>query len=537
MTGGLAKRSVYLLAGASILGLFAGVPRAEAQQTQDLQQIQAQIQQMQATIIALQKQVQDAKAQAAAANVAAANAGTSDIDLKVKWKGAPEFSSADEKKFKFKVRGRLETDYANINQDTPITYAPDVAATELRRARLGVEGVVFYDLKYVFEVDFANDTTAVKDAYIQYQGIKLGNDPLIFRAGNFKTPNTFENLTSDLFVDTMERAAFINAWEIDRQIGFMTAYWTDHWGVAAGVFGENPSSQPLFSGFIGDENVTFAARGTIAPINKVVDGDTHVLHFGASVRTRDVGDDQPFLQYRARGADFRMANFLTQTGRIGDGDTFWGLEAAALWGPFSIQGEYGNLEVDLPSSAFIRNNPPPVKTNPFLSVPDPDYNGWYIEGAWFFGGRQTYDKEGRWGRPHIDNPMRWSEHSGWGALQLVGKYDVIDLSDTAFNNAGGCQAQQVFPGVSPAKDAVDPKTGQPALAAPKIAQCGEQKTWLIGANWYLNDYTRIMFNYAESDLGNYPLTLAQAGTTLKNSVFGFDGATVRGFGMRAQVDW
>jgi hypothetical protein len=26
---------------------------------------------------------------------------------------------------------------------------------------------------------------------------------------------------------------------------------------------------------------------------------------------------------------------------------------------------------------------------------------------------------------------------GWGALQLVGKYDVLDQSDTAFNNAGG----------------------------------------------------------------------------------------------------
>ena len=61
---------------------------------------------MQATIQALQKQVQDAKAQAAAANVAACSAG-SDLDLKVKWKGAPELSSADGK-FKMKVRGRLE---------------------------------------------------------------------------------------------------------------------------------------------------------------------------------------------------------------------------------------------------------------------------------------------------------------------------------------------------------------------------------------------------------------------------------------------
>ena len=41
----------------------------------------------------------DAKAQAAAAQSTAANAGTSDLDLKVKWKGSPEFSSADGKKF------------------------------------------------------------------------------------------------------------------------------------------------------------------------------------------------------------------------------------------------------------------------------------------------------------------------------------------------------------------------------------------------------------------------------------------------------
>src|SRR4029434_11218364 len=96
MRGGLKRRSRYLLVGASVIGLFAAnAPEAKAQQAQDLQQIQAQIQQMQATIQALQRQVQDAKAQAAAANTAAANAGGGDLDLKVKWKGAPEFSSGD----------------------------------------------------------------------------------------------------------------------------------------------------------------------------------------------------------------------------------------------------------------------------------------------------------------------------------------------------------------------------------------------------------------------------------------------------------
>ena len=73
--------------------------------------------------------MQDAKAQAAAANAAAANAGGGDLDLKVKWKGAPELSSADEKKFKFKVRGRVETDYNSIDQDTPDYLCARLSAT------------------------------------------------------------------------------------------------------------------------------------------------------------------------------------------------------------------------------------------------------------------------------------------------------------------------------------------------------------------------------------------------------------------------
>ena len=111
MIGGLRTTSRYLLAGASVIGLLAiAIPEAKAQ---DMQQIQAQINQMQATIKALQKQVEDAKAQASAANATAADAAAkgSDIDLKVVWKGAPQFSSADGKKFTFKVRGRVEAEY------------------------------------------------------------------------------------------------------------------------------------------------------------------------------------------------------------------------------------------------------------------------------------------------------------------------------------------------------------------------------------------------------------------------------------------
>ena len=121
MNGGLGKMSRYLLAGASVIGLLAiGAPEAKAQ---NMQEIQAQIDQMQATIKALQKQVQDAKAQASAAQTTADSAKGSDLDLKVKWKGAPELSSGDGK-FKMKVRGRLETDYNHVDQDTQDYHLP-----------------------------------------------------------------------------------------------------------------------------------------------------------------------------------------------------------------------------------------------------------------------------------------------------------------------------------------------------------------------------------------------------------------------------
>ena len=542
MIGGLKQTTIrYWLASASFVSVLSmGLPEARAQ---DLQAIQAQIESMQATIKALQKQVQDAKAQAAAAQTTADSAKGSDLDLKVAWKGAPQLSSADGKKFVFKVRGRVEAEYDNINQDRAVTTYPDVSATELRRARLGVEGVVYYDVKYILEVDFANDGVAVKDAYLQYQGVKIGDTPLYFRAGNFRTPNSFELLTSELFVDTLERAAFVNAWQLDRQVGFQVSYWTDHWGLAAGIFGDRfPSANspsPLFPGFTGDEDLTFAARATVAPINRTVNGVNQVLHFGASVRTRESGDDQQLFSYSQRGADLHLANNTLNTQKIGDKDTFWGLEAATLWGPFSLQGEYAHLDVDLPSGPFVRSNPPGpgqlnTAANPFFGIASPEYNGWYVTGTWFFGGHKNYNKEGKWDRPTIDNPLRWNEGTGWGAVELVGKYDVVDLSDKAFNDAGGCPTTRLYPGLA--------STGSGASAtigAPSLGLCGEQRTWIIGVNWYLNDYVRLLFDYSESDLSGYPLTTITATNTsfAPGTYAGFDDAKVRGFGMRAQVDW
>ena len=532
----------FLLMGTGVVWLASGGITPAA--AQDLQQIQAEMEAMRAEIKALRKQVQDAQAQASAATSAAASSGKSDLDLKVKWKGAPELSSEDGK-FKMKVRGRVEVDYNKADQDTRITSFPDVSGTELRRARLGVEGVLYYDWKYIFEFDLANDSVRVRDAYLEYQGFKIAEDPLLLRIGNFKTFNTFEEETSANYLDSMERAAFISAWDIDRQIGFGTMYYADHFGLAGGVFGERfPSTQdnPLFPGFTGDEDLTLAGRAYVAPINRETNGMSQVLHFGASVRNRQAGDDQPLFAYgnetgnTTRAAELRLTNAPVVTGRIGEEDTFWGLEAAALWGPLSLQGEYGQLDVEVPTGAFVRNNPPGPNqlttiANPFIGVPDPTFNAWYAEATWFFGGHKTYEKGGRWGRPKIDNPM-FHGSGGWGALEVVGKYDVLDQSDTAFNNAGGCRLTRLYPGLSSTGTAPDA-----TLAANQIPLCGEMQTWVVGVNWWMTEYMRLMFQYSESDLSDYPIFVAQNTGLPPGTNNGLDGAHIKGFGMRMHVDW
>ncbi len=466
----IGRVGINLLGGASVIAVLALSAPANAQ---DNAEIQAQIRALQAQINALQKQVEQANAVAASAG----KGGGDGLDLKVRWRGAPEFSSADGK-FKMKIRGRVNADYNAINQDESITGRPDVDAAEIRRARLGVEGIVWGDVKYIIEADFANDEVALKDAYVEYQG--LAKD-LGLRFGHFKTPNGLEQMASANYITFMERAAFQEAWTLDRQIGAGAIYAKEHYTISAGIFGPRVAEEEEWL----DDVKTGSARITLAPINE----EGRVLHAGGSWRMREGAEDlragpigpatDQFFRYQTRGADLHLADRFIRTPQIFDKDTFWGLEGLVIWKSFSVQGEYTQLKAD---------------SSPVFGInPDPTYDGWYVEANWFLTGEsQTYNK-GVIGRPKVKNPV---SSGGWGAWQLAGRYDVLDLTDKAVNIVA-------------------------------CTMCGGQNTWTIGLNWWLNNYTRLMFNYAESDIdGGFLLGANQN-----------DGAKIKGFGARAQVDW
>ena len=518
MIGGLIRNSGrFLLAGASAIAVLAASASGAGAAT---------LEELEAAIADLQQQVKEAKAAAAAAQAAAANAGGGDLDLKVKWKGAPELSSSDGK-FSFKVRGRLQTDYNGIDQDFDVTGRPDVSAFELRRARLGVEGVVFYNVAYKFEVDFANDVTAIKDAYVEYNGLA---DGLSLRAGNFKTPNSIDEMTSSRFLTFLERAAFVEAWALDRQIGGGVIYAKDHFTLSAGIFGPEPFEDELFL----QDVKTGAARLTVAPINREVNGVHQVLHLGASWRGRWNAEDRrsptsgstvnPFndelFRYRTRGADLHLADRFVSTPQIFDEDQFWGLEAAAIWGPVHVVGEYTQLEANVAQQSFGVN--PLLLPDICCNGSDPTYDGWYIEAGWFLTGETRSYKEGEFGGIKVKNPvLGGGKGGGWGAWQIAGRYDVLDLTDKATTIQGN-------PAI----------VGPPAISASNLncAQCGEQTTWEIVVNWWLNDYTGLQFQYSQSEINGGPLFFTNpAGEIVSANVN--NGATIEGFGTRMRYYW
>ena len=458
MIWGLQKTSLYFLAVAAAFGvLITGAPALKAQGLTE-----AQYQR-------LKRELKEELAQ------------DSDVDLKVKWKGAPKLSSRDGKS-SFKVRGRLMGDFDSIDQDETITGEKDINGVELRRARLGVEGHLWYDWKYKFEVDFAGDRSRIKDAYIAYANWwnNIAMSEII--VGNFKVANSLEEMTSSRFITFMERAAFIEAFDFQRRIGVGAWLGDDHWSFQTGYYGATANDQDTWF----DDQTSYSVRGTVAPINN----DSTVVHLGGSYRHRNAGTLEDtgaaeLYRYRARGADLHLADRFIATPRIGESDDMFVLEGAVVWNRFSVQGEYAQIDVDVPST---------------IAMVSPEYNGYYVEASVFLTDdmRNYSAKTGEFKRVKVKNPV-FNGSGGWGALQLAGRYDVLDLSG----------------GAAPINNSIAP-------LAVTCTDCGKQSTWLIALNWWMTDYTALKFNVTQSEI---------SGPGANN------GATISGFGTRFQIDW
>lgn len=297
----------------------------------------------------------------------------------------------------FRLRGRLQLDAASYDGGEFGGEEPG-NGTEVRRARLSLQGRSWNDWEYELEMDFGEDEPELVDAFIRY----IGNDFWAFRVGHIKEPFSLEEQTGNVNLTFMERA-LPNTFAPDRNFGVDAQSFGDNWTVAIGLFGEGADDLNAQ-----DEGHAVTARATYAPLLT----EARLLHFGASTTMRRTNNDNE-LRLRERPESHISNVRYVNTDDMSDVKEYsaYGLEFATVAGPFSLQTEYiiASVERD-------------------MGLSDLEFDGYYVYVSWILTGEsRTYrDRKGEFGSV-VPNSIVGS--GGTGAWELGWRLSHMDLND------------------------------------------------------------------------------------------------------------
>lgn len=387
---------------------------------------------------------------------------------------SPRFESASGN-FSLAVVGSLQPQVAFYTQSDRGAGAPMLNnGTSFRRAHFGVQGTAFGDFGYTVVFDGAalgGLASAVRDATISYAGLR----PFTLIVGNQKPQAGLEPLFSDrsnaatfLEPGLPAQLATVNG---TRAIGARIATGNDRYSATIGVFGDDIANAGIANPVA--EGWGYHGRVTIAPVNT----PTRLVHLGASAFRRDPGTGrattaatdpvQSQLRYRAQPEITVDANQLIDTGLLTRATryTYLGLEAASVFGPVSIQGEYAKTWVEQDAGRV-----------------DLEFNGAYVLGSVFLTGEsRVYD--GRTGVFTRLRPRRGFDLGGGpGAIEVAARWSELDLDSRANQLAAG--------GI----------------------RGGRLTDYSLALNWYLNAYLRVQTNYIHAKSERRSATNVDLGT-------------------------
>ena len=359
--------------------------------------------------------------------------------MRVYWSSGLRMKSNDGN-FSLKIGGRIQNDWSlySTDSDNPDAYRKIGDGTEFRRARLYMEGEIYKNIKYKAQYDFGGQDADFKDVYIELKKIPtLGN----LRIGHFKEPMSLEELTSSKYLTFMERS-LPNAFVQGRNTGFQISNsFADKRATAAvGVFRDVGDSG---NGFGANSDYNVAARITALPWYE--DKGKQLLHLGFGY-THEFRDNDSDVRFRSRPEAHLGPRFVDTKAFTAEGINYFNPEIAAVYGPFSIQGEYIFTEVN--SDDYN----------------DPSFDGSYIYGSVFLtpGDYRRYKiSSGAFDRVKPANDLSWSG-GGYGAIEAAFRYSNLNLSDG-------------------------------------MIQGGTLSNFTVGLNWYLNPNVRFLLNYVHAN--------------------------------------
>ncbi|MGZ0076806.1 OprO/OprP family phosphate-selective porin [Methylomonas sp. YC3] len=375
-----------------------------------------------------------------------------EVKVKMGSKGV-EFESAN-KDFQFRLGGRIHADASyssgddNLVENNAHVEAND--GTEIRRARIEMLGTFYKDWDFKSQWDFADDNVRTKDLFIEYTGLK----DFEIVAGQQKQAFSRELQESSNDMMFMERSLMnaLNEPTVDRAIGLNVGSFHKDWTGQVGIYGETITANTQNNN--ADEGWAINTRWTWAPLNE----KTKLIHLGIAGNYRDPnasnGVLNPASSLRLRSETSHMSNLhLIDTGNITNVNAIQmvGLEANALYGPFSLGGEYTQMWLDREGGQA-----------------DNEFNGWYTEASYTITGESRKYKKGKFYK--VEPNKNFSLKNGtWGAWEVAARYSEADL------NSGNVRG-------------------------------GQMSLLTVALNWYINNNIRFMADYNKTlDMNNSPV--------------------------------
>ncbi len=366
-------------------------------------------------------------------------------DFRFFWKEGLGFETPN-KDFQFKVGGRLMYDFGWISEDDDLkTDLGDDQhdSSETRRARLYFSGLLYDNIDFKLQFDFAGGDADLKDAYLGLRDFGFGK----IRAGHFKEPFGLEELTSSKYITFMERALPIEAFAPSRNAGvmFYNAAFDERMTWAAGIFrntddyGDDKDED--------DGGYSATARLTALPIYE--DKGASLLHFGVSYSSRDTAHNSTLgrdaTRFRSRPEAHTFDRFVDTGNFASDHMDLYGFEGAWVSGPLSIQSEYIFADADASS--------------------DVNFNGYYAQVSYFLTGEHRNYKPSSGLFSRVKPNKNFGAEGGLGAWEVAARYSSLDLDDGSISG-------------------------------------GKLDDISVGLNWHLNPNTRLMWNYIHADKDN-----------------------------------
>ena len=496
---------------------------------------QAKIELLEAQVEALQEALEGIKAQMSAVTPS--------------WKGAPQYEDK-EAGWSFKPRGRIQWDagYVSNPDDDPnggLLTRNLGFNTRARRIRLGAEGTIPGGFGYKFEMDYANANVGFGDVVLTYAP---KDKPYNFILGNHETWNGLEQISSSRFLSFMERAAFDDAFVNTRRIGLSAGLVNKAGDMRfnAGIFAAHSIDASVDNeGWIG------AARAVYSPLM-----GANQLHLGANVQYRkfqsnnnqsvsnSVGapSTNQIARYRARPfSQTTDVRFVDTGAYAAKGDTILGLEAAGIFKSLHVaaEGQYlmsrvgydpGDVLTGLDQFAFNSTSgclaaPAPLTTPNCVAsyvVPgsNPSFWGGYVEAGYYLTGETRGYKNGTWDRTKVLKPF---SKGGWGAIQINGRVDYLDLASN---------------------DLVEARTNNFNSGANSLSSLlsrsqrgGKQLGLLASLVWIPEDYLRLYLQYSHAFITGGPLADEVEGVTSSTEDVSDVDYGVDFIGTRVQVDF